>query len=135
MKQKELAWSVAHFHSPVIIGDEVDGHTQVTITTWSADPVKVGFGVLGEIEVDDHVDSLDVNTSCEQICQHNTHLSEHNVKNKVYTDVYLMHPIMGNSRRLLSISSSKMPHIFLAVPEELDAMLYITTGLSLCVST
>ena len=91
--------------------------------------------MLGEIKVDDHVDSLDVNTSCEQICQHNTHVSEHNVKNKVYTDVYLMHPIMGNSRRLLSISSSKMPHIFLAVPEELDAMLYITTGLSLCVST
>ena len=134
MKQKGLAWSVANFHSPVVIGDEVDGHTQVTITTWSADSVKVGFSVLGEIKVDDYVDSLDVNTSCEQICQHNTHVSEHTVKNKVYTE-RLIHPIMGNYRCLLSISSSKMPHIFLAVLEELDAIFYITTGLSLCVST
>ena len=51
----------------VIIGDQVDGHSEVTISAASSDPVKVGLGHLGEVEVDDHVDRLDVDTASEEV--------------------------------------------------------------------
>ena len=54
----------------VIIGDQVDGHSEVTISSASSDPVKVGLGHLGEVEVDDHVDGLDVNTASEEVTAH-----------------------------------------------------------------
>jgi len=52
---------------PVIVGDEVDGHAQVTKSSTATDPVKVSLGHLGEVEVDDDVDGLDVNTPGEEI--------------------------------------------------------------------
>ena len=54
----------------VIIGDQVDGHSEVTISSASSDPVKVGLGHLGEVEVDDHVDGLDVDTASEEVAAH-----------------------------------------------------------------
>lgn len=53
----------------VVIGDEVDSKTQVAKASRPSDSVQVCFGILWEIEVDDHVDRLDVNTSCEQVCK------------------------------------------------------------------
>lgn len=54
----------------VIIGDQVDGHSKVTISAASSDPVKVGLGHLWEVEVDDHVDGLDVDTTSEEVAAH-----------------------------------------------------------------
>lgn len=51
----------------VVIGDEIDGNTQVAESSGSADSVQVGLGHLGEVEVDDNVDGLDVDTSGEEI--------------------------------------------------------------------
>lgn len=51
----------------VVVGDEIDGNTQVTESSRSADSVQVGLGHLGEVEVDDNVDGLDVDTSGEEI--------------------------------------------------------------------
>ena len=48
---------------PVFIGDEVDGETKVSESTGTTNTMKVSFRVLGEIEVDDNVDGLDVDTT------------------------------------------------------------------------
>ena len=37
--------------------------------------VQISLGVLGEVEVDDNVDGLDVDPSCEQICKQDESLS------------------------------------------------------------
>lgn len=47
--------------------DEVDGKTKVTVSARSTNSVQVGFGILGEVKVDDNVDSLDINTTSEEI--------------------------------------------------------------------
>ena len=39
----------------------------MTESSRSSDSVQVGFGHLGEVEVDDDVDGLDVDTSGEQV--------------------------------------------------------------------
>jgi len=52
---------------PVVVSDQVDGNAEVSKPSTSADPVEVSFGHLGEVEVDDDIDSLDVDTSGEQI--------------------------------------------------------------------
>jgi len=52
---------------PVVVGDEVNGDTQVAETSRSSDPVEVSLCHLWKVEVDDNVHSLNVNTSCEQI--------------------------------------------------------------------
>ena len=41
--------------------------TQVSESSRSTDPVQVGLGHLGEVEVDDDVDGLDVDASCEEV--------------------------------------------------------------------
>ena len=51
----------------VIVGDEVDGDTEVTEPSAPTNPVQVGLSHLGEVEVDDHVDGLDVNTASEEV--------------------------------------------------------------------
>ena len=51
----------------VINSNKVDRNTKVTIPTRSTDPVQVSLSHSGEIKVDDHVDSLDVNTASEEI--------------------------------------------------------------------
>lgn len=52
----------------VIVGDQVDGETQVSEATGAADAVEVRLSVLGEVEVDDDVHRLDVDTAREQVC-------------------------------------------------------------------
>ena len=51
----------------VIVGDQVDGHAEVTVSAAAPDPVQVSLGHLGEVEVDDHVDGLDVDTAGEEV--------------------------------------------------------------------
>jgi len=51
----------------VVVGDQVDGDTKVAEPATSADPVQVGLGHLREVEVDDNVDGLDVDTPGEQV--------------------------------------------------------------------
>mmetsp|Transcript_46946 Transcript_46946/g.78217 ORF Transcript_46946/g.78217 Transcript_46946/m.78217 type:complete len:419 (-) Transcript_46946:177-1433(-) len=51
----------------VIVGDEVDGKTEVTKAARTTDTMEVGLSVLGKVKVDDDVDGLDVDTACEEI--------------------------------------------------------------------
>ena len=51
----------------IIFSDEIDGETQVSKTTRSTNSVKIGFSVLGEIEIDDNVNWQDINTSCKNV--------------------------------------------------------------------
>ena len=51
----------------VVVGDQVDCDSKVTESAASSDPVKVGLGHLGEVEVDDDVDGLDVDTAGEEV--------------------------------------------------------------------
>ena len=51
----------------IVVSDEVDGNAHVAETTGAADSVQVGLRHLGEVEVDDHVHGLDVNTTGEEI--------------------------------------------------------------------
>lgn len=51
----------------VIPIDQVDSQTQVTETSRAADSMKICLGVLREIEIDDNVDSLDINTPSQQV--------------------------------------------------------------------
>jgi len=47
--------------------DQVDSQAKVSVPTRATDAVKVGFGVLGEIEVDDDVHGLNVDAAGEKI--------------------------------------------------------------------
>lgn len=47
----------------IFVGNEVDGETKVTESSGTTDTMKVGFRVLGEVEVDDNVDGLNVDTA------------------------------------------------------------------------
>ena len=51
----------------VVVGDQVDGHSQVTEPSATTDSVQVGLGHLGEVEVDDDVDGLDVDAPGEEV--------------------------------------------------------------------
>ena len=54
----------------IVVGHKVDGDTQVAESTRSANSVQVSLSVLREIEVDDHVHRLDVDTSCKNVSTH-----------------------------------------------------------------
>ena len=47
--------------------DEVDCEPQVTEMTRATYSVEVGLRCLGEVKVDDHVHSLNVNASCQKV--------------------------------------------------------------------
>jgi len=51
----------------IFVRDKINGKTEVTITARSTNTVKVRFRVLGEIEVDNDVHRLDINTTGEKI--------------------------------------------------------------------
>lgn len=53
---------------PVLVRDQVDCQTEVSETSGAADAVKVGLGIFGEVEVDHHINRLDVNTTGEEVC-------------------------------------------------------------------
>ena len=51
----------------VLVRDEVDRQTQVSEPTTAADAVEVRLRVLREVEVDDDVDGLDIDTASEEV--------------------------------------------------------------------
>ena len=51
----------------VIPSDEIDGNTQMTESTGSADTMKIRLSVLGKVKIDDDVDSLNVDATSEEI--------------------------------------------------------------------
>ena len=51
----------------IFISDEIDGQSEVTESSRSSDSVQVGLGIFWEIEVDDYIDRLDIDTSGDQI--------------------------------------------------------------------
>lgn len=54
----------------VLVGDQVHCQAQVAEAAGPSNAVQVGFGVLGEVKVDDDIYRLDVNASCQKICWH-----------------------------------------------------------------
>ena len=51
----------------ILVCNQVDGDTQMTEATRTTNTMQVSFGHLGEVEVDDHVHGLDVDTAGEQV--------------------------------------------------------------------
>ena len=51
----------------VVIRDQVDRKTKVPEATRASDAVKVRLRVLGEVEVDDDIDRLDVDTASDEV--------------------------------------------------------------------
>ena len=51
----------------VILSDEIDGNTEMTEPARTTNPVEVGVGGAREVEVDDHVDGQDIDSSGEEI--------------------------------------------------------------------
>mmetsp|Transcript_7413 Transcript_7413/g.30673 ORF Transcript_7413/g.30673 Transcript_7413/m.30673 type:complete len:333 (-) Transcript_7413:264-1262(-) len=51
----------------VLEGDEIDGETEVAEAAGAADAVQVRLGGLGQVEVDDDVDGLDVDAAREKV--------------------------------------------------------------------
>ena len=49
------------------MGDEVDCYTEMAEPSGPTDSVQVSFRHLREVEVDDNVDSLDVDTASQQV--------------------------------------------------------------------
>jgi len=52
---------------PVVVGDQVDRHTQVTEPAGTTNSVQIRLGHLWKVEVDDDIDCLDVDSSREEI--------------------------------------------------------------------
>lgn len=47
--------------------DQVDSKTQVTKSARTTNSVKIGLGVLWEVEVDYHIHSLNIDTTSEKV--------------------------------------------------------------------
>lgn len=54
----------------VIPVDQVDSQAKMAESTRASDAMEICLGILREIEVDNHVDSLDIDTASEQIRAH-----------------------------------------------------------------
>lgn len=52
---------------PVIPVDQVDGQTKMAVTARATDTMKICLGILWEVKVDHHIDSLNVDTTREKI--------------------------------------------------------------------
>ena len=72
-----LRWDGANFRPQIllhpsqvvaiIVSDQVNCQTEVAEPSRSTNTVKVGLGILGEIEVDNNVHALNINTTGEEI--------------------------------------------------------------------
>jgi len=51
----------------VVVRDEIDGHAEVAKAAGATDPVQVGLGHAGKVEVDHNVDGLHVDAAREEI--------------------------------------------------------------------
>ena len=59
----------------VIVCDKIDAQARVTKAATAANAVQVGLGVLGEIEIDHHVHTLNVNASGKKVRRDQTSAS------------------------------------------------------------
>jgi len=75
-----LTGEIVNGHLPVLIGDKVDGHTKMAVSSGPADTMQICLGLLREVKVDDNVHSLNVYTSCEQVCMHKPFSVEINIR-------------------------------------------------------
>jgi len=53
--------------SAIIHGDEIDGNTEMAETSGAADTMQVSFSHFWEIEVDHHIDGLNVDAASEEV--------------------------------------------------------------------
>lgn len=82
-REKTLGLHVVHFNHKTKIkkkkkldknaNDELKPYNSnqlnfALMVTWSTNTVQVCLCIFGEVKVDDYIDSLDVNSSCEKIC-------------------------------------------------------------------
>lgn len=51
----------------IIVGDEIDGETEMAKTTRATDTMEIGLRVFGKVKVDDDVDGLNVDTTSKEI--------------------------------------------------------------------
>lgn len=65
----ELLFNLVKIKS-IFIRDQVDRQTQVTETTATTDTMKIGLGILGEIKIDNHIHSLDIDTTRQKVGAH-----------------------------------------------------------------
>jgi hypothetical protein len=54
----------------ILVGDEIDGETEMSEASRSTNAVQIRLRVLGEVKVDDDVDRLNVDAAREQIRRH-----------------------------------------------------------------
>ena len=62
----EIAFNVVEVEAVVPV-NEVDGQTKVAVAAGAANAVQVGLSVLGEVEVDDDINGLNVNATGEEV--------------------------------------------------------------------
>lgn len=62
----EIALNVVEVET-ILPVDQVDSQTKVAVAARTTNSVQVGLGILGEVKVDDNVDSLNIDTTGEQI--------------------------------------------------------------------
>lgn len=53
---------------PILVGDQIDSQTKVTKSSRPTDPVEICFRALGEIKIDNNINSLNIYPPCEKIC-------------------------------------------------------------------
>lgn len=51
----------------ILVGDQVDCKAEMSKTARTANAMKIGFGILGEVKVDDNVNGLDIDTTGKEI--------------------------------------------------------------------
>lgn len=51
----------------IVVRDQVNGDTEMAETTRATDAMQVGLAHLGEVEINDDIDGLDVDTAREQV--------------------------------------------------------------------
>jgi len=54
----------------IFVRHQVDGETQMSEPTGTTNTVEIRFGVLGEIEVDDNIDRLNIDTTSKEVRAH-----------------------------------------------------------------
>ena len=54
----------------VVVSNKIDGNAQMSKSSRPTNPVQVGLGHFGEVEVDDHVDGLNIDTTGQQVGTH-----------------------------------------------------------------
>ena len=75
----------------VVVGDEVDGETQVAEPSRSTDTVQVGLGHIRKVKVNNAIDGLNVNASSEQVGTYKISASALSKVVKHSISVVLMH--------------------------------------------